>query len=263
VYAGAGANGSDVLALATGSSGRGESPLKVLGLSATGTSVRVPVTLGLRGGDLLMVVQDDGTCLMQQVANGFVGKDDQQLNFGGDYATSETAGVKLETAGAPNAAVLTPLGNVAGNRPNISFIGVGANDVLMSYDVLRLDGTDAAVPIADGVADLRMLYGIDTNNDGVIDSWVSPATAPWDAVSLNKGTVAARDQIVQILAVRVGLMLHNASPERSKVTAAKLSLFADLPELTYTRDLSDDEQKLRWRSLDFTVPLRNVILKAP
>jgi type IV pilus assembly protein PilW len=263
VYAGAGANGSDVLAIYTGSSGLGESPLKVLPGSATGTSVRVPSTIGLRAGDLGLVVQDDGTCLMQQVANGFVGAADQQLDFGATYAASTVGTTKLETAGALNQGLVAPMGNVIGNRPNFVFLGVAANNTLVSYDVLQLDGSDAPVPIADGVADMRVLFGVDTNDDGQVDTWVSPSSAPWNAATLNAGNDAARLSAGRILSVRVGLLLSNSAPERDDVSGASVSLFSGMGALAYTRTLTASERKLRWRSQDFTVPLRNVILRAP
>jgi type IV pilus assembly protein PilW len=231
--------------------------------SATGTSVRVPATIGLRGNDLALVVQDDGTCLMQQVETGFVGADDQQLNFSGTYAASSVGAVKLETAGTLHQGLITPLGNINGNRPNFSYIGVGANNTLVSYDALQLNGTDDPVPIADGVADMRVLFGVDTDDDGRVDAWVSPAVAPWNAASLNAGDKDALQSASRILSVRVGLLLRNTTPERDDVSGADVSLFSDLGALKYTRTLSASDRKLRWRSLDFTVPLRNVILRAP
>jgi type IV pilus assembly protein PilW len=261
VYAGAGANGSDILAVNTGASGLGESPLRVLPGSATGTGVRVPATIGLREGDLGLVVQNNGTCLIQQVAAGFVGAADQQLNFGGLYAAASVGTVSLSDAGGVNEATVAQLGNVAGNRPVFMLMGVGANDTLMQHDLLRLDGVDGAIPMSNGVADMRVLYGVDTNNDKVIDNWVSPSTAPYDAASLGNGSKTAADRAATILAVRVGLLTHNTSPERDDVSAATVSLFPEMGSLKQTRTLTPDERKLRWRVLDFTVPLRNVMLK--
>jgi type IV pilus assembly protein PilW len=261
VYAGAGANGSDILAVHTGASGLGESPLRVLPSSATSTSVRVPATIGLRGGDLSLVVQNDGTCLLQQVAAGFVGAADQQLDFGGLYATASVGTVNLSDAGAVNTATVAQLGNVAGNRPLFMLMGVGANDTLMQHDLLQLDGVDTAVPLSDGVADMRVLYGIDTNNDRRVDTWVSPSAAPWDAASLGDGSQVAATNAGTILAVRVGLLTHNTSPERDDVSAPTVTLFPGMLSLQQTRTLTTAERKLRWRVIDFTVPLRNVMLR--
>jgi type IV pilus assembly protein PilW len=263
VHAGAGAGSSDVIAVMAGASGLGESPLRVLPRSATGTNLRVPSTIGLRGNDLVMVMQDTSQCLLQQVADTFVGSADQLLSFGGTYAVSDVAGINLADAGKLNMAVAAPIGNVTGNRPNFSLIGVGANSTLFNLDMLQLDGTDTPVPIADGVADMRVLYGVDTNLDGTVDTWVRPNAAPWDATTLQDGSVASRTNLRRILAVRVGLLLRNNSPERTDVSPASITLFPGMGAgLQITRTLDANDRKLRWRSLDFTVPLRNAMLMA-
>jgi type IV pilus assembly protein PilW len=259
VHAGAGANSSDVIAVMSGASGLGESPLRVLTKSATGTSLRVPATIGLRGNDLVLVMQNSNNCLLQQVAAGFVGSDDQLLPFGGTYAASDINGINLSDSGSVFEAVAAPIGNINGNVPNFTLIGVGDNSTLFSLDLLQLGGTSTPVPIADGVSDMRVLYGVETATVGEIGAWVRPNAAPWDAATLQNGTPASRANLRRILAVRVSLLLHNSSPERSDVSGASLTMFAGTA-LQQTRTLTADERKLRWRSLDFTVPLRNAML---
>jgi type IV pilus assembly protein PilW len=262
VYAGA-AGVSDSIAVMAGASGLGESPMRVLPKSATGTSMRVPATIGLRANDLALVIQDTDTCLMQQVAAGFAGSANQALPFGGTYAATTVGSVTLTTAGDVNQAVLAPIGNVTGNRPNFNLIGVGANNTLVSYDLLQLDGIGTQpVPLADGVAEMRVLYGVDSDDDQVIDTWVRPTAPTWDATTLQNNTTASNNNLGRILAIRVGLILRNSTPERNNVSGSSVTLFADMGAgLAQTRTLSADEQKLRWRSVDFTVPLRNVMLK--
>jgi type IV pilus assembly protein PilW len=261
VHAGAGAGSSDVISVMSGASGLSESPMRVLPRSATGTNLRVPSTIGLRGNDLVMVMQDSGQCLLQQVAAGFVGSADQLLSFAGTYATSDVAGINLADAGSLNMAVAAPIGNVSGNQPNFSLIGIGANSTLFNLDMLQLDGTDTPVPIADGVADMRVLYGVEGATAGVIGAWVRPDTAPWDATSLQNGTPLALQNLRRILAVRVGLLLRNNAPERNDISPTSITLFPGMGAgLEISRPLVGDDRKLRWRSLDFTVPLRNAML---
>lgn len=261
VHAGAGTGGTDVLAVATGSSGLGEAPLRVLPSSATSTKVNVDATVGLRAGDLVMLFQDGSQCMVQQVAAGFSGGTVQQLDFGGTYAAEEISGVRLDAMGTTDSAWVAPIGNVTGNRPQFQLIGVGDNATLVTLDLLRLDGDDTPMALAEGVADLRALYGVDTTGDGRIDSWQSPATAPWNAASLMDGSATARTNLSQIVAVRIGMLVRTVDRDRDVVSPASLSLFVDLGAgLTYTRTLSTEERHLRWRALDFTVPLRNVLL---
>ncbi len=261
VHAGVGTDGSDVLSVQTGSSGLGESPLKVLLASATTSGLRVPATIGLRGGDLVLVFQAATGCMMQQVLSGFAGGADQQLDFGGTYFDNDINGVQLANMSGAEAWV-TPMGNVSANRPMFQLIGVGANATLVAHDMLQLDGTDSVVAIADGVADLRARYGVDSNDDGRIDTWVDPSVSPWNAATLLDGSATSRDNLGRILAVRVGVLMRTSNPERDAVSPSTITLFDDLGStLKATRTLTSTEQRLRWRSLDFTVPLRNVMLK--
>jgi type IV pilus assembly protein PilW len=259
VHAGAGAGGSDVLALSTGASGLGEAPLVVL--EAGSTALRTPSTLGLRENDLVLVLQDTTNCMLQQVVAGFAGGADQTLSLGGTYADSEIDSVKLEDFGVGKNALVAPLGNTVGNLPEFQLVGVADNATLVSYDLLRLDGSDAVTPIADGVLDIRAVYGVDTNNDGVIDTWVRPTAAPWTAAALLDGSVAARDNLRSILAVRVAVILRSSLPERTAVSNGTITLFDDLA-LTpaVSRSFTGAEQQQRYRVVDFTVPLRNIML---
>lgn len=261
VHAGAGSGGSDVLAVATGASGLGEAPLGVLAGSVTGTQLRVPSTVGLRARDLVLVLQDANNCMVQQVANGFAGGASQALDFGGTYASSVIAAVQLDSLGVNSPAYLAPLGNTLGNLPALQLLGVAANATLVSYDMLRIDGSDTVTPIADSVVDLRARYGVDSNGDGRIDTWVSPAVAPYDAATLLDGSAASQLNLASIQAVRVGLVLRSAAPERTAVSPASLAMFSDLAlPLRYSRTLDASEQLLRHRTVEFTVPLRNVMM---
>jgi type IV pilus assembly protein PilW len=261
VHAGAGAGGSDVLVTLTGSSGLGEAPIPIQPGSVLADELRLPSTVGLRGGDLVLVFQDRANCLVQQVRAGFTGGADQMLLLGGTYADSDIDGVTLTGIGATDPAWIVPLGSTGANRPQFQLIGVGDNATLVALDLLRLDGVDAVTAIADGVADLRVRYGVDTSGDGRIDSWESPASTNWSAATLLDGSEASRQRLGQIVALRIAVLTRTQQPERDAVTASSLTLFADLGStLQVTRTLSADEQRLRWRVLDFTVPLRNPLL---
>lgn len=264
VHAGAGTGGSDIIAIHTGSSGLGEAPLPIQPASVTTDELRLASTVGLRGGDLVLVYQDRTNCLVQEVEAGFTGGADQLLSLGGTYADSDIDGVELVDIGATEPAWVVPLGNTGAARPLFQLIGVGDNATLVSHDLLQLDGTDTAVAIADGVADLRVRYGVDTTGDGRIDSWQDPASSDWSGATLQSGSEAARVRLSQIMALRIALVTRTQVPERDAVAPESLLLFPDLdPALQITRDLSAEERQLHWRVLDFTVPLRNTLLLAP
>jgi type IV pilus assembly protein PilW len=197
------------------------------------------------------------------VDGAFVGSANQLLSFGGTYAKSEIDLVQLANFGVANTAFVSLLGNTAGNRPAVQLIGVGADATLFGYDMLRLDGTDAAQPLADGVADLRALYGIDSDNDGLIDAWVAPTAVGFTAAALTDGSLVAQQRVMSIMAVRIGLVLRSDRIEREDVAPASIALFTDLPAAVHhTHNIAAGDRRQRFRGVEFTVPLRNVMLAA-
>ena len=263
IHAGVGTGGSDVLAVATGASGLGETALAVQLGSSTASDLRVNSTVGLRGNDLVLVAEDGIGCVVQQVDGAFVGSANQLLSFGGTYAKSEIDSLQLASFGVANPAFVSLLGNTSGNRPAMQLIGVGADATLFGYDLLRLDGTDAVQPLADGVADLRARYGIDSNNDGLVDAWVAPTDANFTAAALTAGTLVAQQRVMSIMAVRIGLVLRSDRIEREDVAPASITLFSDLPAaMQHTHSIAAGDRRQRFRGVEFTVPLRNVMLAA-
>ena len=263
IHAGAGTGGSDVLAVVTGAAGLAETPLPVQPGSSTATNMRLLNTVGLRGNDLVLVAEDGVGCVVQQVASPFAGGANQLLSFGGTYAKSDIDSVQLASFGTAGNAFVSLLGNTVGNRPRLQLIGVGAGATLFSYDVLQLDGADAVQPLADGVANLRALYGVDTNADGMIDNWVAPTDVNFTAAALTAGTLAAQQRVMTIMAVRIGLVLRSDRIEREDVAPASITLFSDLPvAVQYTHAIAAGDRLQRFRAVEFTVPLRNVMLSA-
>ena len=254
--------GSDVLFVMAGAAGFAESPLRVQPSSASTNSLRLANTLGLRADDLVLVAEDGVGCLLEQVASPFTGDAGQLLPFAGTYYTAAGTDVSLQTFGTAGLAYAIPLGNATDNLPQMQLYGVGANNTLFSYDVLRPNGADAPVPIAEGVVELRAAYGVDSNNDRQIDTWVSPGMAPFDLNSLTDGSGTARDNLRRIVAVRVGLVLRASVAQREDVAPATLAMFQDLPAAAQppVRTLTTDERRYRHRVVETTVPLRNVLL---
>lgn len=275
IHAGAGAGGSDVLAVATGSSSLGETPVRVRTVPAVGAQLNLTSTLGLRANDIVLVADETLGCVVQQIDSGFVGgsvvkfgtafvgSTDQPVDFSGTYAKSTIDGVALADFASSDRAVVALLGNTGGNPPMLRFIGIGNDATLFSYDVLRLDGNDTVQPLAAGVVDMRALYGVDTNADGVIDDWVAPTDANFTAAALTAFTASAQQRVMTIMAVRVGLVLRSDRVEREDVAPASIALFADLPAAVhYSYAIASGDRRQRYQGVEFTVPLRNVMLRA-
>ena len=264
IHAGAGTGGSDVIAVAAGSGGLTETVQLIQPSSATLGQVRLPNTLGMRGGDLVIIMDGDQVvtrrCMLQQVTAGFVGGATQPLTFAGTYAADVINSVALTTFSFPEDAYLSVIGNVTGNRPRLQVIGVGANDTLFTYDMLRMDGLDIPQPLVEGVADMRALYGI-ADASGKLVNWVAPTGTTYGAAALTNGTDAAQQTLRSIVAVRVGLVLRSDLVEKAAVSATSLTMFTDMPAaLRYTYTVPTGKQRQRFRPVEFTVPLRNVQL---
>lgn len=262
IHAGLGANGSDVIAVLTGASGLGELGIDVKPLSATDTDLRIRNTVGISANDLVLVAEQGRGCLLQQVTSPFTGGATELLSFSGNYAAAVVDGLRLsDFSSSINSSKVWPLGNVAGRTPQMELLGLGDKATLFSYDLLRLNGGDTAQPLANGVVDLRALYGVDTDKDGRIDTWVAPTAAGYTVASLSDGSAAAQARLMTILAVRVGLVLRSDRVEKTALSPTSIVLFSDLATgLQYTRSLSASEQLQQFRGVEFTVPLRNVML---
>jgi type IV pilus assembly protein PilW len=260
IHSAAGTGGSDVLAVASGASGLGETVLSVLPGSASAGQIRLANTVGLRGADIILLAEATKGCMLQQVASPFTGGASQQLNFGGTYAKDVIDGVSLSSFSAANNAYAAVMGNATGNQPRLQLFGLGANNTLVSYDLLKLNNLEAAQPIVEGVVDVRALYGI-ADATGNLTSWVAPTGTTYGITALSDGSTGAQQTLRSIVAVRVGLVLRGDLVERDAVPQSALNLFADLPGgLTYTYAVPGGQERQRFRTVEFTVPLRNVLM---
>ncbi len=290
----------DVLLVMAGSAGAGELPQPVNTGSVTTTNLQLPNTLGYRTEDLVLLADPAQTsCMLQQVKFTTTpstatfapsspqpgGSTDQELPFGNGtgpgYYKSTGTNVNLTAFGANSLAI--QLGSAVDNRPQFVAYGVGQDRTLYSYDLLEPLPLSAIpdTPIADGVLELRAIYGIDTSNppDGTVDAWV-PATGNFLASTLLDGSAASKSRLRRIVAVRVGMILRTSLQEKAPATsasgptntetfaqaiAANLTLFSGYTDplgasLAYTRSITTDEQRYRYRAVESTIPLRNVQL---
>lgn len=254
---------SDVLVVMSGAAGFGEVPTSFLQFNApTASTVTLVNSVSFNGGDLVLLTDDLGVgaagvapCTLQQVAAGFVSGSATTVNLGGTYHADPIAGHSLTSMSDRGLAM--NFGNV-GNRPDLLVIGVGDNNTLFSYDLLQ-STPSPLVAVADGVFELRALYGVDSNGDNRIDSWQAPAGS-FGLAALMTGGEDAAIRLKQIKALRVGLILRTSLREREDVAPASLSMFADVLGLTYTRNLTTAERAFRYRVVESTIPLRNAML---
>jgi len=259
------ASGSDVLMVMSGNAAAGDVPRRVLspGGVLAASSLRVDNTVGLKNGDLGLLSQEGATdCVIEQVnvtdATAFAASGNEELPLGSTYYAATTGYTAMRASGT---AYYSPLGNVAANNVQLQLIGVGDNRTLFSYDLLRSadPGTDAAAmqALADGVAGLHALYGVDTDNNGTADTWVDPGATGYTIATLMATPATTR----KILAVRVALVMRSSEYSKDLVSPTTLTLFGNLATaLQRTVTLSTDDQHYRYRVVDTTIPLRNMLL---
>jgi type IV pilus assembly protein PilW len=267
-FGGAGAGGSDVLQIMTGTGGIGETSSQVRQNSVDATSLRLTTTVGIRGDDLLLVTETNRPCMLAQVDTSYAGGPSQQVNLAGSYYASSIGTQSLLARSTTATANASVLGNAAnGNSPKLILLGVNSSNQLVRYDLLRFTNGDseAPVPLTDGVVDMRVRYGVDTTAaaDGTVDAWVEPTGAVYGSAALNSNSAAAQATMARILAVKVSMILRSElrdslNGQDVTVAPATLAMFPSLPsaqQATYTVT----DRSRRHRVLEFTIPLRNAI----
>jgi type IV pilus assembly protein PilW len=249
---------SYVLIVMGGQAGQAESPRVFTALS-TVTTLTVTSTLGAAAGDVALIVDGQtsaGNCMVTQV--GSVGSS-TSLTLSGTYYAATIDGTSL-TDFSKDAAALD-LGNASnGNLPSFQLIGVGDAGTLYSYDLLQM-ASSSPLPLAAGVFELHALYGVDSNGDGTVDTWVSPTATGYTTAALMDGSAASLTRLKRIKALRIGLLMRTVQIDGSRSAPASLTLFPDLASsLQVTRTLTTAERKYRYRVIEATVPVRNTML---
>jgi type IV pilus assembly protein PilW len=150
-----------------------------------------------------------------------------------------------------------------GKDPVFNLFAVGSNNTLFKYDLLKAS-TLATVndpnpsPFVDSVFQMHALYGVYTT-PGVVSSlaWVAP-TGAYSATSLLAGTPAASATLMNIKAIKVGLVLRSSLLEKDTVSANKITLFGSTGATKVDIDLT--ALNYRYRTVEVTVPFRNALM---
>lgn len=274
---------SDVLVIMGGHSGTSDVAAE-FSSAATAAQVNVASTKGFSGGDQILVsdlsaAPTGDSCLIEEVTSGFSGGTVTALpvaaNTGNSsyYYLASINGTSLASFTDTANDVVFNLGNVAnGNPPVFAVLGVGDDNTLMGFDLLQnqnptSSGSQVPYSIADGVFEMHARYGIDSDDDGKVDAWVT-ATGDFSPASLMAGTATAFKNIRRIKAVRVALIMRTAIAEKETVSNyaagecdrsnTVISYFCTLTSAT--RTLDESEQHYRYRVVETTIPLRNAVM---
>lgn len=222
--------------------------------AADATSVVVANSFGIFKNDYLLGTLNDGTCAVGLATNTPV------------YPTNS---ISLDATNTV-ATGMQSTTNVydLGNAPVLSLFGVDATkEALVSYDLLQrpINGAaPGAIPITDGIVQIKALYGIHDGTSGnadpnFIDKWVKP-TGTWAISALTASPTAANNAVNQIKAIRLAVVAKSRLPERGSEYAGKTTdtLFSDLPAaLQYT---ITTQSQYRYKVYDTTIPVRNAMI---
>lgn len=259
--------GSDVLVVMGGTGTAGGVARQVNG-AGTANSLVLQNTVGFAANDIALVSQNSiPDCFIEQVQS----VTSPTLNLGGTYYTATGTATDFATLSASLTTYVTPLGNAQANNAQFQLFGVGTDNTLYSYDLLQNQlkvqgtGADTSQAIADGVTLMKALYGVQLpNGNGVLDHWNSPADLGYDLNTV-MATVATMQNII---AVHVALVVRGEDYDKNAVSPATLTIFNGYTNgpagtgasLQQNVVLTATQRHYRYRVIEFTVPLRNMLL---
>ncbi|MEK8090018.1 PilW family protein [Thermithiobacillus plumbiphilus] len=143
------------------------------------------------------------------------------------------------------------MGNLVNRRYNISTSSEvsGHTDpapTLMVTDV----NTNISTPVARGIVLLLVVYGLDSNDDGNVDSYARPNSASWFDSNASL-----------IRTARVILLARSSLPDKGQVSPSSITLIpaaSSTGAVTYS--VPADERQYRYQLFSTEIPLRNPIL---
>ena len=261
----------DVLMVMAGTAGLGEAPQSVDQTALTPVTpslLSLRTALGYVKDDIVLLVNTSApaNCAMDQIGAIVPTTPASAVPLSGSYHRDNSAAYGSDT-------FVRQIGRDVSNPPDFKLYGVGPDSTFVSYDLLKPTPPD--VQISDGIVEMRAIYGIDSTAiaDGVIDSWVD-ATGDYLDTVLTDGSPASQIKLRQIIAVRIGLILRTALKEKTtangsnavvavegvnSTTVDSRTLFGGADVSTFKR-VRPDEAGYRFRTVEFTIPLRNVLL---
>jgi type IV pilus assembly protein PilW len=211
------------------------------------SAYRVRSPFGLAANDLITAISLTGRCALT-TATAVSAPDGDGI-------------VEIAHSGAPDSYPASSRLLDLGQRGRATRARFDVSDAtLRSLDLLTTGAV--ANPIASDIVNFKAQYGVDSDGDGNVDTWVGADTAPWTPAGVLAASVAA---LGRIKAVRVGLIVKSETADRNVVRPFDWVLFdcaaadkAQCPgRLTGTLPAGS-----RYRVYETAIPLRNVIWNA-
>lgn len=215
-----------------------------------GADFDIETSMGFAVGNRVVAVSRTGTCASAVVTS----------------RSSPLPGITRighSTVGAdfPITSVLLDLG-AAGAASALRFDV--SSGTLRSTD---LANDDAPVPLAANVVNLKFQYGVDTDGDDLLDTWVPAGTSgTWSAPAM---VAASRSALERIKAIRIGMVVRSDERDRTLQSTYRWVLFDCAHDDKAACDgrlegavAATSSGNYRFRTLETIVPLQNVIWNA-
>ncbi len=259
IAAGATTTDPDTVTVLFGGSGSLSSPTTLLNNAAVNTSppgaYQVAGPVAYSPNDVIAVAQG-ANCTLSTINAGGVSVASSSGIATLSHTLTATSGNNNTAAYGATLAQLVNLGQ--GDRFGRTLYSVDTtNNTLRTQSLLPT--VLAATPVISNAVNLKAQFGLDTDNDGDVDTW-QPATGTWSAANLPLQAATAWQQI---RAVRVAIVTRSDKYETDAVTPGPLGMFCSPSPCAVSMALTTDQQHYRYRVMETIVPLRNAVWNAP
>lgn len=247
-------NGDDILISMAGQGGIAEFGTELTS-NPSATQLNVRNQIAFRPSELVLLAGTGMPCMVEQVDGAFVPTvGATAIPMGGTYYQANIAGSDVTAYGS----VATTALNL-GSRPSFNAFAIGTNNTLMRYDLLLPASTDVNTPnpsvLSEGVYAMHAAYLVRPCGAGSVSTWTAP-TGAFSAATLLNGSAGSIASLRTITAIRLGIVMQAALPEKENVSPATVTLFPDLaPALRVNVNLVP--QNVRYKVLETTIPIRN------
>ena len=265
IAAGATDNDPDSITVFYGGSASLSTPTPLLNSAAVGSAppgaYLVAAPLGFSPNDVVVAVEGTN-CTMSTINAGGVSVAGPTGIATINHTLTATPGNNTTATYAAVGASLVNLGQAATPGEPARF-GQTVYTVDPATQTLRtqnlLPTVQPVTPAVSQVMNLKAQFGLDTNNDGTVDTW-QPATGNWSAANLPLQPLATWQQI---RAVRIAIVTRSAQYETAAVTPGPLEMFCTTVPCAVSMTLDADAQHYRYKVLETTIPFRNALWNAP
>lgn len=229
---------------------------------ATTFSVQSPT--GFRVGDMIVPISGGGACEWLKIGNVTA------PDVNGIVTITTTTASKQAYANSATMLTMGPWDRVQRVRYDVADAAGGpcttasTNCVLRSTDLNpaspNVAPAAAPQPLASNIVNMKVQYGVDTNGDGILDTWVSAANQPWRPQDILGATLAG---INQVKAIRIGIIVRSAQYDREHTDDFNWVLFDcqthdnACPGRLTGQIAGTANGSYRYRVYETVVPLRN------